>query len=344
MEGKIAIEEHFSTDLNDRYWDAKGEESRNGKGYAQDINRRLHDPEACLREMDRAGIEMTVLSLTSPGVQSVVSPGEAVDLARAANDYAASLLKKHPRRFSAFAAVPLQSPEKAADELQRVVEESGLVGALINGYSNVGPNDAVLYLDEPDVRVFWDRVAKLDVPVYLHPREPLASQTRSIQGFPELGGSAWAFGYETASHAVRLILSGLFDQYPDLKIILGHLGEALPYILSRMQHRLDEQREGARGGRNSRRPSYYFSRNFWLTTSGHYHTKPLLEALDQIGEDRVLFSVDYPYEQMDSAGRWFDDLQMSNRLKRKIGRENANALLRLGLPSIETSAVAGFAS
>ena len=344
MEGKVAIEEHFSTDLNNKYWDAAGEVGRNGQSYAQDIERRLSDADLCIQEMDRAGIEMTILSLTSPGVQSVSDAGRATELAASSNDHAATLIAKYPGRFGAFATAALQNPEAAADEVQRCVEKLKFSGVLINGYSNVGTNEQVMYLDDPRVRVFWDRVSKLDIPVYLHPREPLASQTRSIQGYPELGGSAWAFGYETGSHAVRLMLSGLFDQYPNLKIILGHLGEALPYILPSMQHRLDEQREGTRGAKNARRPSDYFARNFWLTTSGHYHTKPLIEAIDQLGDDRVIFSVDYPYEQMDSAARWFDDIRLDNRIKQKVGRENANQLLRLGLAPVEDSMASAFSS
>ena len=190
MEGKIALEEHFSTELNNQNWDAAGEESRNGKAYSQDIERRLLDPEACVREMDRAGIEVCVMSLTSPGVQSVEDHARALERARSSNDYAASFIQRFPDRFSAFAAVPLQDAEKAAIELERTVTQLGLKGALINGYTNIGPQEQVQYLDEDAVRPFWQKVAELKVPVYLHPREQLPSQRRSIQGFPELSGSA----------------------------------------------------------------------------------------------------------------------------------------------------------
>ena len=125
---------------------------------------------------------------------------------------------------------------------------------------------------------------------------------------------------------------------------LGHLGEGLPYLLPRMQHRLDEQRDGERGSKAKRRASYYFRTNFWLTTSGHYHSQPLLDAVHQIGDDRVLFSVDYPYEHMTSAGRWFDEMLIANELKIRIGRENANALLKLGLTKSSTVSAVGFGS
>jgi predicted TIM-barrel fold metal-dependent hydrolase len=344
MEGKIALEEHFSTELNNKYWNAKGEEGRNGREYARDIERRLIDPETCVREMDRAGIEMCIMSLTSPGAQSVADPKQASELARTSNDYAAGFIKKFPGRFSAFAAVALQDPTNAADELERAVTELEFKGALINGYSNIGPGEEVQYLDEEPLLPFWERAAKLNVPVYLHPREPLPTQTRSIAGYPELIGSAWAFTYETSSHAIRLMLSGLFDTYPNLQVILGHLGEGIPYLLPRMQHRLDEQREGEKGAKAKQRASFYFAQNFWLTTSGHFHTSPFLEAVEQIGKDRLLFSVDYPYEQMDVAGRWFDDMQISNELKQQIGRGNANKLFKLGLSSFSNTSAAGFAS
>lgn len=344
MEGKIALEEHVSTELNNKLWDATGEWDRNGRAYAEDVERRLVEPETCIAEMDRSGIDHCILSLTSPGVQSVVDPGQATEFARDTNDRLHALTRKYPERFSAFAAVALQNPAGAADELERAVRELGFKGALINGYSNVGADEHIQYLDEEPVWTFWERVAKLDVPVYLHPREPLPSQTRSIQGYPELVGSAWAFGYETASHAVRLMLSGLFDKYPNVQVILGHLGEGLPYLLPRLQHRIDEQREGAKGSRAKRRTGYYLSNNFWITTSGHYHTKPLLEAIDQIGADRIMFSVDYPYEQMDMAGRWFDDMRLDNATKFMIGRENAKQLFSLDLPALPERAAAGYAA
>ena len=342
MDGKIAFEEHISTELNNSYWDAKGEEDRNGHAYSQDIERRLLDTSTHLAEMDRADIEFCILSLTSPGVQSLPDRDAAVKLARSANDELGAIVRQHPDRLSGFAAVPLQNAAAAAAELERSVTEFGFKGALVNGYTNVG--DDALYLDDPAVREFWAKAAALKVPVYLHPREPLPSQRRAMQGYPELIGSAWGFGYETGTHAVRLILSGLFDDFPDLQVILGHLGEGLPYLLPRMQHRMDEQREGSSGNKAKHRPSYYFGRNFHVTTSGHFHARQLKAAIEQMGVERVLFSVDYPYEQMDVAGRWFDDMAMDRTTKHKIGRGNAAKLFGLDFPALPEAAVAGFAS
>jgi predicted TIM-barrel fold metal-dependent hydrolase len=342
MDGKIAIEEHMSTALNNTYWDAKGEETRNGHAYSKDIERRLLDTETHLAEMDRAGIDFCILSLTSPGVQSVPDRQDAIDLARSVNDELGATVRRHPDRLSGFAAVAMQDPTAAAAELERAVGEYGFKGALINGYTNMG--DDAQYLDDPALREFWAKAAALDVPVYLHPREPLPTQRRAIQGYPELVGSAWAFGYETGSHAVRLILSGLFDEFPNLQLVLGHLGEGLPYLLPRLQHRMDEQREGEVGNKARHRPSYYFARNFNITTSGHFHTRQMQAALEQIGVENVLFSVDYPYEQMDEASRWFDDMALGREDKYRIGRANAARLLKLDLPELPHAAALGFAS
>ena len=343
MDGKIALEEHATTEANNALWDAAGEDDRNGHAYARSVAARLLDLDSHLREMDRSGVEFTILSLTAPGVQSVADPSRAVDLARSTNDELAGHVRRHADRLSAFAAVPMQAPEAAALELARAVGEHGFKGALINGYSTIGGEEDVKYLDE-GADVFWAKAAELDVPVYLHPREPLPSQRRAMQGYPELVGSAWGFGYETATHAVRLMLSGLFDRYPTLQVIVGHLGEGLPFLLPRLQHRLDAQREGKRGAKALHRPSYYFGRNFWLTTSGHFHARELRSVIEEIGWERVLFSTDYPFEEMTQGARWFDDLAMDPGQKYAIGRGNAVDLFKLGLGRESERLARGFAS
>jgi 2,3-dihydroxybenzoate decarboxylase len=228
---------------------------------------------------------------------------------------------RHPDRLRAFASVALQSPKAAADELERAVTTLGFQGAMINGYT--GKADTARYSDEAPVWEFWERAAQLGVPVYLHPREPLPSQRRIYQGYSSLVGSAWGFAHETATHAIRLMLSGLFDKYPNLKVILGHLGEGLPFMLPRLEHRLRMQRNGEGLGSAERPVSEYFTRNFYLTTSGHFHTKALLNAVSEIGADRVLFSVDYPYESMVTGSEWFDGALISENDREKIGRTNA---------------------
>lgn len=330
MKRKIVLEEHLSTPLNNCFWDAASEAARNGRAYMDDVEARLLDVDRRLDEMDRNGIDIAIVSLTSPGAQSIIAPGEAVGFARKTNDeIKEKFTARNPERLRAFATVALQSPREAADELERAVKELGMLGALIIGYTNVGSADSAQYLDEPPVWEFWDRVAQLGVPVYLHPREPLPSQQRIYAGYASLVGSAWGFAHETATHAVRLMLSGLFDRYPNLTVILGHLGEGLPLMLPRLEHRLRMQREGVGLGAAQCAVGDYLSRNFYITTSGHFHTVGLHSAIAEIGTDRVLFSVDYPYESMATASEWFDNAVIAANDREKIGRDNAMRLFRL---------------
>ncbi|RRV10535.1 amidohydrolase [Pseudomonas sp. v388] len=330
MKRKIALEEHFTTEENNKLWDAQGESSRNGKAYMQQVEANLLDVNDRLARMDANGIEATVLSLTSPGVQSILDSQLAIDFAQRTNDLLYSkYLETHPDRLFGFAAVPLQDPAAAADELERSVKELGMLGALINGYTNIGDSETGQYLDEEPMWEFWDRVASLDVPVYLHPREPLPSQREAYRGYSSLVGSAWGFGVETSTHAVRLMMSGLFDKYPNLQIILGHLGEGLPILLPRLEWRLQMQKDGEGLGQAQKPLSHYFNKNFSLTTSGHFHSKSLHNAIAEIGIDRLMFSVDYPYEDMESAVKWFDNALLSENDRGKIGRTNAQRLLNI---------------
>lgn len=327
MKNKIALEEHLSTPENNRLWNVAGEASRNGKAYMDDVEKRLVDPKIRLAEMDRYGIAAMIMSLTSPGAQAVLDPKLAVEFAQRTNDLiAAEYVRSFPGRFYGFAVVALQNPKAAADELERAVKQLGFKGALINGYTNIGDADTAQYLDEPSVREFWDRVAALDVPVYLHPREPLPSQRRIYQGYDSLIGSALGFAFETSAHAVRLMLSGLFDEYPKLKVILGHLGEGLSQLLPRVESRLYMQRNGMGLGKAKRPVTEYYSRNFYVTTSGHFHTKALLNTISEVGVDHVMFSVDYPYERMDLGAPWFDNALIAENDREKIGRKNAEEL------------------
>ncbi|WP_423395378.1 amidohydrolase family protein [Burkholderia sp. LMG 21824] len=330
MKGKIVLEEHLTTELNNGLWDAAGEAARNGKAYMEDVDARLLDVDTRLSDMDANGIDIAILSLTSPGAQSILDVGQAVDFARKTNDQIVEQFSSHRSgRLKAFATVAIQSPRAAADELERAVVELGMKGALINGYTNIGDRDTAQYLDEEPVWEFWERVSTLNVPVYLHPREPLPAQQRIYAGYESLVGSAWGFAHETATHAIRLMLSGLFDQYPNIQIILGHLGEGLPLMLPRLEHRLDMQREGVGLGRAKRRVSEYFSENFYITTAGHFHTKGLFNAISEVGTDRVMFSADYPYESMTTASQWFDHALLSENDRQKIGRDNAARLFGL---------------
>jgi predicted TIM-barrel fold metal-dependent hydrolase len=206
------------------------------------------------------------------------------------------------------------------------VTRLGFKGALVNGYSQSGDATHVLYYDDPIYARFWARVEELGVPFYLHPREPLAAREPVYEGHPWFMGPSWAFGVETAIHALRLMASGMFDRHPKLKIILGHLGEGLPYSIWRLDHCLSRTPRGIPAKRSM---TEYLRSNFYLTTSGHYRTPSLIDAISEMGVDRILFSVDYPFERTEEAVKWFDELQMDEADHVKIGRTNAETLFQL---------------
>jgi gamma-resorcylate decarboxylase len=278
--------------------------------------------------MDEAGIEIMVVSLNAPAVQAVHEVTRAAEIARVANDVLAQEVAKRADRFVGLAALPMQDPELAACEFERCVKDLGFRGALVNGFSQVATPDCVIYYDLPRYRPFWAVVQSLEVPFYLHPRNPLPGTIPTYEGHSWLIGPTWAFAAETAVHALRLIGSGLFDAFPRLKIILGHLGEGLPYYLWRIDNRNSWMK--ARHKYAARKPvADYIRGNFHFTTSGHFSAPALIDAIAEIGVDRVMFSVDYPFEEMSDAADWFDNVLLDEADRFKIGRANAMRLLNL---------------
>jgi 2,3-dihydroxybenzoate decarboxylase len=328
MQRKVALEEHVVLPT----LSAPGAVGSPGDAfepeYFADVRRRLADSSLRIEDMDRYGIETMVLSLSQPGVQGIFDRDTAVDTARRLNDELAEVVARHPRRLAGFAALPLQDPAAAGDELERAVKQLGFRGALVNGYSTIGDAQTAQYLDEPPVWEFWERVGALDVPIYLHPRDPLITQRRIYEGYPALLSSAWGFGVETATHALRLIMSGLFDRFPGVSVVLGHLAEGLPFLLPRVEHRLRHARQDLRG-RQTRPMMSYLRNNFFITTSGAFRTAALLDTLLEVGADRLLFSVDYPFENMQEQTEWFEGVPISEADRHKIGADNARRLLRL---------------
>jgi gamma-resorcylate decarboxylase len=278
--------------------------------------------------MDKHGIEMMLLSLNAPAVQAIPDPKQAGDVARRANDYLAEQVAKRPDRFQGFAALPMQDPELAARELRRCVTELGFKGALVNGFSQVRDPNSAVYYDLPQYWPFWAEVEKLDVPFYLHPRNPLPSMAQIYEGHPWLLGPTWAFGQETAVHALRLMASGLFDKHPRLVIILGHMGEGLPYSMWRVDNRNAWVKAPPRYPAK-KKLAEYFQANFWLTTSGNFRTQTLIDAILEVGADHILFSADWPFENIDHAADWFDAASISENDRIKIGRSNAIRLFKL---------------
>jgi gamma-resorcylate decarboxylase len=320
MQGKIAVEEHFAIpDTTDR-------SLRYQTDYWTGLQPRLLDlHERRLAEMDRAGIEVEIISLNSNGVQSILDAEKAAALARKANDALAETIAKRPDRFAALAALPMQDPQAAASELERCVRNLKFRGALVNSFSQIGAPDNAVYYDLPQYRPFWAAVERLGVPFYLHPRDPLPSRRQAYEGHPWLIASPWGFAEETAMHALRLMGCGLFDEYPKLQIVIGHLGERIPYDLWRLDHRLRKV-----PGRPAKRTmGEYFRENFHITTSGNFCTQSLIHAILTIGADRVLFAVDYPFEDHAQAATWFDAADIAEVDREKIGRGNAMALFGL---------------
>ncbi|HVB34961.1 MAG TPA: amidohydrolase family protein [Patescibacteria group bacterium] len=335
MQGKIAVEEHFA--FQESVADAERVAGRSP--FWPVLKRRLVEfDQERLEEMDKAGIEFSVLALNSPAAQGMLSAKGAVDFCRRANDFLAEQVAKHPDRLVPLAAVPMQDPDAAAQELTRCVKDLGFKGTLVHGYTHQeGVADSAVYYDLPQYLPFWAQVEQLGVPFYLHPRQPLPSQQLMYQGHPWLMSAAWAFGVETATHTLRLICSGLFDRYPKLNVIVGHLGEGLPFMIWRVDHTVTRIRQGIT---IKKKPSDYLRSNFYLTTSGNFHTLSMIDAMLEIGSDRILFAVDYPFQRMDEGAEWFDGASINDLDKLKIGR--LNSLKLFNVPVAEsTHATAG---
>jgi len=279
-----------------------------------------------IRAMDEGEIDMSVLSATAPGLQGLSEAGakNVRNVAHRWNDYLAEAVAHHSDRLKVFAALPMCDPELAAEELSRTVKDLGFVGALLNGYDNSG-NAPPKYYDAPQYADFWRTAAALDVPVYV--------RATTYSGYPELRGSAWGFHVETAEHMLRLMMSGLFEKLPTLRIIIGHLGELLPFWAWRVDHRI--QREGwdnwadEHGRPRKLTVTEYLRRNFFATTSGMFDTDSLKHAVSVMGHDRVLYAVDYPYESTTEASQWFEALDLETQAKEAIAYGNAQRVLGL---------------
>lgn len=316
---KIALEEHFSTpELVKRGLVAR---PTNSDTLFADIEHRLADfDELRLATMDAAGIDLSVLSVTTPGIQGMTDAKEAVALAQVTNDLLAGVVQKRPQRYAGFAALPLQDPAAAATELQRCIKDLGFKGALINGQTEGH------YLDDARYLPVWERAHDLEVPVYLHPGL-LPDKPAMFAGRPELDGPVWAWTADTGAHALRLIFGGVCKRFPRLRIILGHMGETLPYLLWRLDSRYQLQVGQTLSA--DERPSTVFRRNFAITTSGVFDPAPLAAAIAAIGEDNILFSVDYPYEDSKAAAAFIDNAPLSEPSRARICSSNARRILRL---------------
>ncbi len=313
---KIALEEHFLVPGLKSYW------LRTMEDVPAEARKRIYLKlvdvgEARLREMDEASIQTTVLSIAGPGVQMEPNAATAQKLSTEANDHLAETMDGHPTRFAGFAHLALQDGRWAAKELERCVREFRFCGALINGHSNGE------YLDNEKFLPLWERAEELRVPIYLHPADSV-SPLAVLEGHNGLRRATWEWTVETASHALRIIFSGLLDRFPNTTVILGHLGETLPYLLARI-----DSRARLYGVKLKRAPSEYFRRNFLVTTSGMITREPLVCALETIGPERVLFSADYPFESMKESSDFIENVAIDDSVRLDICARNAQARLNL---------------
>ena len=325
MDGKIVFEEHMA--LQETLEDTRI--FAGGSGKWDEFARQILDVgDERLARMNKNGIEFAILSLNAPGIQAIQDPNEAIALAERANDHLAEAVAKHLDRFAGFAALPMQDPDAASEELIRSVRDLGFKGALVNGFTQKDVPDSAIYYDIPEYRSFWATVSELDVPFYLHPRMQIPARSQSYEGHPWLMSSPWGFAVETSIHALRMCGSGMFDDFPNLRIIVGHLGEHIPYDLWRIDARM---RFSPRGYTGKRYLGEYFRDHFYVTTSGNFCDPAFRCAREVMGVDRMLFSADYPFEKMEDAATWFDNTPLSDNERLQIGRTNATKLFGLDL-------------
>ena len=326
MKGKIAFEEHMA--IPETLGETRSFAGDSGRW--DDFTHQILDMDSRrLDDMDETGIEFALQSLNAPGIQGILDTAEAIRVAKKGNDTIAEAMARHPDRYGGLAALPMQDPDAASAELTRCVKELGFRGAMVNGFTQKDVPDSAIYYDIPEYRTFWATVSELDVPFYLHPRMQIPSRAQNYEGHPWLMSAPWGFAVETSIHSLRLCGSGLFDDYPNLKIIIGHLGEFIPHGLWRIDARMRFSRRDYRGNRPL---GEYFLDHFVVTTSGFFNDPAFRNTLDVMGIERVLFCADYPFESMHDAAEWYDATpEVSEEDRIRVGRSNAIDLFRLDL-------------
>ena len=324
----IAIEEHFLSrgfrEVMQRNAASQGGRGQPTPRMTPERQARLADLDTLrLQEMDASGIDLQVLSENGPASTQIAGE-EVVRLAMESNDQLAAAIAAHPHRFAGFASLPMAEPEVAAGELERAVRSLGFKGAMIFGTTNGR------FLDDPAFLPVLEQAAALAVPIYIHPafppapvREAYYTGLNPAAGFV-LSTSGWGWHSEVGIHALRMILAGVFDRLPALQIIIGHMGEMIPFMLARVDDTLTPMAKHLQWPVPD-----YFLRNFHITTSGFFSDPPLLLAMQVMGADRIIFSVDYPFSTNEQGQAFLDHAPISPADKEKISHLNAERLLRL---------------
>lgn len=271
-----------------------------------------------IEDMDAGGVDIAVLSENNPAAHNL-DPETSVAMAKASNDFLHETIKANPTRFKGFAALPLPDPKAAADELERGVTKLGLLGAMIMGTTKGQ------FVDDKKFWPVFERASKLDVPVYIHPSpvKPALVEAFFTDNGAGLQGSPLGFGLETLTHTFRLITSGLFDQYPNLKIIVGHLGETAPFTLWRTEYNLSKVKKLPKSF------SDYYKTHFWLTTSGQFSNSALACTIAEMGIERIMFAIDWPYVEAGLGTKWLKAAPVSDKDRALIFEGNARKLLKM---------------
>jgi len=318
----IAVEEHFVTPafvegpgkgFLDRF-------KSSGPRGALIAGRLFEMGDKRVAEMDAAGIDVQILSLNSPGVEQM-EPGDAVPCARDANDFLAEAIKRHPTRFAGLAALPIQAPAEAAKEFERCIRRLGFKGTNINGHTRGR------YLDDPFFAPILECADALGVPIYLHPTVPHKPVADALYGgfSPTVSGvlasSGWGWHIETGIHVLRMVLGGVFDRHPSLRVVIGHMGEAIPFMLPRMNRNLNPQVTKLK-----REFGDYLRQNVHYTFGGFNFAPTFLNLLLEVGVDRIMFSVDYPYGSMEEAKSFLQHLPVNPTEREHIAHGNAERL------------------
>jgi 2,3-dihydroxybenzoate decarboxylase len=333
LPGKVALEEAFNlprleafTQANIGLYVSPEREAEYSSGIVNIEDR--------VKEARKTGVGYTICSLTVPGPQGERNVQAAEALARESNDWIAKEIGKFPGELGAFAAVSMHNPTQAAQELRRCIKEYGFHGVMFNNWQHAydaSGKETVLLFDGPEYDIFWATVQELDVPVYMHPNKPEGPLYEMLfKDRPYLQGPPQSFGIDVSQHVMGLISNGVFDRFPGVQLILGHMGERLPFDFDRI-NRWFEKVEKPRGMELKCKKTIqeYFRQNIWLTTSGQFSTIVLQFCMSLVGADRILYSVDYPYELYTDAADWFDNAEINTTDKVKIGRENARKLMKL---------------
>lgn len=328
---KIALEEHYENKIFEQY----DKEALAGNPFPNTADptrmkylQELFDApitEHRIPIMDKYDIAIQILSPNTQAVQYISDAKRAVELAGRINDISRELTAQAPGRFLAYALLPMQDPRAAAKEMEKRVKEQGFVGAFVHGQTGLGEFP---YYDDDSYEVVWSMLEELDVPLYIHPRSPEADQIKALEGCDELLGNTWHWGYVTATLVLRMVFGGVFEKHPGLKVIIGHMGETIPYCLKRLDEGYECRRLWERG-RITNPPSYYLKRNLYITASGGYRPETMKCAIEALGADKILFGTDYPHFPTETAVEQLEACRLSQGELEAICYKNAERLFQL---------------